>query len=247
MKRYPLYLVDLDGTVYVGRQAVQHAGSVITELLREGSQIRYLTNNSAARPVQVSAMLNHMGVPSKPEWVYGTGDLAVRFLAGKKMDRIFLVGEESFRQTLASAGIETDAHSPQAVLVGICRTLTYDLMSKAAELVSNGCEFIATNLDATYPLEGGKVQPGAGAVVAGIAVASGCQPIVLGKPEPALALAAMADACVGAKDALVVGDRLDTDIACGRSAGCDTFLVLTGVEKEVPSGTAGGPDLRSLL
>jgi 4-nitrophenyl phosphatase len=130
---------------------------VVTELLRAGKSVRYFTNNSAARPIQVSAFLN---------------------------ERVLLVGEEAFAQTLRDKGIEPTNERPDAVVVGICRTISYELLDRAAAAIRDGLPFLATNRDATYPLESGRLQPGAGAIVAAIEVASGMEPEVLGKPNP---------------------------------------------------------------
>lgn len=247
MKSYGLYLFDLDGTIYRGRQALPHAGSTVAELLRRGAAVRFFTNNSAARPVQVSAMLNHMGVPCQPDWVFGTAQLAASVCLSQCHRQVFVIGEEALSQSLVEAGVPVGEGGADAVVVGICRSVTYDLIDRAASAVRGGAAFLATNRDATYPLEGGRLQPGAGAIVAAIEVASGVSPVVLGKPMPELALAAMASAGVSPAQTLVIGDRLDTDIACGVAAGCDTFLVLTGVETQLPLGQSGSADFRGLL
>ncbi len=247
MKQYGLYLFDLDGTIYRGRQVLPHVPQIITEILRRGSMVRFLTNNSAARAIQVSAILTHMGVPSQPDWVYGSGPLSARYCLQRKYREVFLVGEEPFAKTLEESGVNLGQNRPDAVVAGICRTFSYEWLEKASTFVRNGAEFLATNLDATFPLEGGRLQPGAGAIVASIETASGCQPTVIGKPMPGIAEWAMEEAGVDRGETLVVGDRLDTDIACGQAAGCDTFLVLTGVETVIPAGLNGGMDLRSLL
>lgn len=247
MKAYSLYVFDLDGTIYRGREVVPHAGSVVTELLRRGSSVRFFTNNSAARPSQVSAILNHMGVPCKSEWVFGTGQLAAKHCLESDFKDVFVVGEEALKQTLSDQGLVVLGLRPEAVVVGICRTFTYELLDQASTFVRNGVPFIATNEDATYPLEKGRLQPGAGSIVAAVRVASGVEPLILGKPQPHLATLAMDSAQVVAAETLVVGDRMDTDIACGKNANCDTFLVLTGVEHQLPHGQQGGADLRGLL
>ncbi|MBS1713590.1 MAG: HAD-IIA family hydrolase [Armatimonadetes bacterium] len=245
MKAYSLYLFDLDGTVYRGRQPVPYAPATITELLRRGASVRYLTNNSAARPVQVSAMLNHMGVPCRSEWVIGSGQIAAAECRTKR--EVYVVGEDALRHTLTEAGVALGDRDPDTVLVGICRQITYEILDTAAAFVRQGKEFLATNRDATFPLEGGRLQPGAGAIVAAIEVASGRSPRVLGKPAPDIVLAALAGSDAALSETIIVGDRIDTDIACGQAAGCDTFLVLTGVERALPPGQAGAPDLRGLL
>ena len=247
MNPYKLYLFDLDGTVYRGSEPIPQAGSVIAELLRRGASVRYFTNNSAARPKQVSAILNHMGIPCKPDWIFGTAQLAAQECKTKGHESVFVVGENALKQSLQDYGVQIVEHSPSAVVVGICRSFTYEMLDQASNFVRSGAHFLATNKDATYPLEKGRLQPGSGSIVAAIEVASGKVAKVLGKPEPHLAQLAMESAAVLPTETLVIGDRMDTDIACGVAAGCRTFLVLTGVESQLPEGQIGNADLRGLL
>lgn len=107
--------------------------------------------------------------------------------------------------------------------------------------------FVATNLDPTYPKEGGRFEPGAGAIVAALATCTGQTPIVIGKPEPTIVNQILADSGVMAGEAMVVGDREDTDLESGRRAGVPTWLVLTGVASQMIAGQAGSEDLRGLL
>ena len=247
LKSYSLYLFDLDGTIYRGREALPFAGQVVAELIRRGSKVRFLTNNSAERQPQVSALLNHLGVICKPEWIYGSGKLAASYCKSNGYSNVLVVGEMALVQTMIDEGLTVSEDSPDAVVAGICRMFSYELLDKSSRFIRQGLPFIATNRDATYPLEGGRFQPGAGAIVASIEVASGHSPLVLGKPEPHLALQAIADAGCSPQETLVVGDRFDTDILCGQAAGCDTYLVLTGVETSVPQGVKGGSDLRGII
>lgn len=240
-------LLDLDGTVYRGSQPVPHAAEVIHELISQGKQVRYLTNNSAARPDTITTKLTAMGIPCEPKWVYSSGQIAAEYCRSHDLKTVFLVGEPSLAETFLEAGISATGHNPDAVVVGICRTFTYSLMDQAMQHILNGSTFIATNTDFTYPLEEGKFSPGAGSIVASIQACSGTEPLIMGKPGPTMPLQICADLHLQPSDALIVGDRLNTDIACGIAAGCDTWLVLTGVETQLPSNQPGSPDLRGLL
>lgn len=240
-------LLDLDGTVYRGSEVVPHAPEVVAALLEAGKHVRYLTNNSAARPEKVTAKLTAMGVPCEPSWVYSSGIAAARFCRENNLDSVFIVGQPDLLHTFQEAGIHTTDQNPQAVVVGICRSFTYELMDQAMQHIRAGAKFIATNPDPTFPLEGGRFSPGAGSIVAAVKTAAGVEPFLIGKPQPTLALHACADLGITPDQALLVGDRLDTDIHCGEAAGCATWLVLTGVETSIPPNQPGSPDLRGLI
>jgi 4-nitrophenyl phosphatase len=128
--------------------------------------------------------------------------------------------------------------NPDAVVVGICKSFHYDLLSAAMQHIRSGSTFIATNSDTTYPLEGNRLIPGAGSLVAAIQACSGQTPEVLGKPNPLLIQQILAEVKVSPEQCLVVGDRLDTDIEAGRRAGCPCHLVLTGVTDTIPNPLA---------
>ena len=238
--------LDLDGTVYRGSEAETGAVEALDRLFRAGCHLRYATNNSAAQPSAVAAKLQGLGIPCEPVWVYGTGPLTARYCASQSHTRVFCLGEPGLKETLSDSGIELSDEGASAVVVGIARQATYADLATAARLIRAGAEFIATNRDATYPLEEGKLEPGAGALVAAVEVASGRAPVTLGKPDTGLVGWILDDLQVRPEDLLIVGDRLDTDIECGRRAGCPTWLTLTGVEDELPAGQPGGATLMEL-
>jgi 4-nitrophenyl phosphatase len=114
------------------------------------------------------------------------------------------------------------------VVVGIDRSFTYDKLMRAQQFLLKGAQFIATNRDSTFPIEGGVV-PGAGSVVAAVVTASGLEPLSMGKPEPGMLLAILENYGLEAHQAAMIGDRLDTDIACAHRAGIGALYVATGV------------------
>lgn len=149
---------------------------------------------------------------------------------------VFIVGEEGPRVELSAIGMEivsdgVDVHVDY-VVVGMDRHFTYEKLTKAQQAILNGAQFIATNRDATYPLEGGKVVPGGGALVAAIEVATGVAPVLIGKPEPTAMQKLLNLARTLPEEAVIVGDRLDTDVLVGKRLGAVTVLVLTGVTTE---------------
>lgn len=242
-------LLDLDGTVYRGSDACPDAAESIQEFIRRGFLIRYLTNNSAARPAQVTRKLLNLGVPCEPNWVLSSGITTAQFLQNSEHKTYSYVGEVGLGESLAESGLKELPLSEKAdaVVVGICRSFTYEMLRLATDSIQNGAQFIATNLDPTYPMEGRVLTPGAGSIVAAVATASGIAPLVMGKPEPHMALDACIELGIEPIQAVVVGDRMDTDIACGINAGAATWLVLTGVTDEIPANQAGSKTLADLL
>jgi 4-nitrophenyl phosphatase len=248
MRRYPLYIFDLDGTLYRGSRALPGAVETVAALRKEGSIVRFLTNNSSQTPEAQSEKLRAMGIEAKPSEILTSGVGAAHYLGEQRLTRAFVVGEPGLIEVLAAAGIHsTKQDEPcDAVLVGICRAFTYDLLNGAMQQLLKGAAFVATNTDATYPMEAGRLIPGAGSIVAAVKTCAGRDPVVIGKPNPFLVQLVLDETGIGAFDTLVVGDRYETDIVSGQAAGCDTLLVLTGVTHEAPAGQPYAADLREL-
>lgn len=246
MRRYPLYIFDLDGTLFRGDEPLPGAVDTVADLLASGSQVRYLTNNSTQVRATYTEKLDKMGFEVRPEWVYSSALGAANLLRGQVAEA-FVIGEQGILHALAEAGIRVGPR-PEAVVVGMCRHFDYGLLNEALQyLLDPEVRFLATNRDATYPLEGGRLVPGAGSIVAAIATASGREPEVVGKPSPFLIEWILHDSGVASADSLVVGDRLDTDIEAGIRAGCPVHLVLSGVTSDAPSGISASSDLRALV
>ncbi len=246
-----LVLFDLDGTIYRGSEPCPFAARTVSTLLASGVPVGFLTNNSAASPGHVTQKLRAMDIPCEAEWVFATGPVAAQLCLDQKFQSVYVIGEPGLFETMRLAGVPVWADHPEAapidaVVVGICRTFDYTMLRRAAWAIRSGAEFIATNTDSTFPVEGGRLDPGNGSLVAAVATASGVQPQIIGKPGVILLELAMANFGVLGEETLIVGDRLDTDIAAGIAAGCPTWLVLTGVERSLPLGQAGGSDLSEL-
>jgi HAD superfamily hydrolase (TIGR01457 family) len=226
------YIFDLDGVIYRGSEPQPEAKETVARLRSNGDLVFFLTNNSTQTRQQYSEKLSGMGIPTPPDDIMTSGCATALYLAesGGSGKRAYVVGEEGVREELKAVGIHVVEEEPaDYVVVGLDRQFTYEKLLRAQQAILHGTQFIATNRDVTYPLEEGLVIPGGGSIVAAIEAASGTIPRVIGKPEIYSVRMILEKAGARTEDAVVVGDRLDTDILAGRRAGTQTVLVLSGV------------------
>ena len=216
-----------------------------------GRSLYVLTNNSSTSRTKYAARFRRMGFDLSASEIITSGYLtAVHFKECQRkrtysqfrvrVPHIFVVGGEGIPAEFRAVGVRAtltrsvlDPRTPQFVIAGIDRSLTYAKVARAQRaIMEQGALFIATNQDPTFPVENG-FQPGAGTIVAAIATASGHAPdIVVGKPHPLAMRITLAAAGREPAEVLLVGDRLDTDIQVGRAAGVYTVLVLSGVTNQ---------------
>jgi 4-nitrophenyl phosphatase len=234
-------LIDLDGVVYTGSEPVPGAGELIREVRQRGLPFLLVTNNSTTSPELVAARLKTMGIEAKPGEVLTSGQAAAAYVSAQTPGaRVYLVGEAGLRQAIVEAGLEiTENSAADWVIAGLDRQFDYQKLTHATRAILAGARFLATNADALLPIEQGNVIPGAGTMVAAIQTATGVVPIVTGKPEPALFEHGL-QRLGGLKpeQAVMIGDRLDTDVVGGQRAGLHTILVLTGVTTAAELGTS---------
>lgn len=232
---YDVALLDLDGVVYVGPDAVPGVPGALTAARRAGMRLGFVTNNAARTPEDVAGHLTELGVPAVAGDVITSSQAAAGVVAEllRPGARVLPVGGPGVAAALTAAGLEVvdsaDAE-PVAVVQGYGREVGWVQLAEAVVAVRNGARHVATNLDATIPSSRGPL-PGNGAMVGVVSAITGKQPLVTGKPDPA-----MHAECVrrtGARRPLVVGDRLDTDIEGARRAGAPSLLVLSGVTDPV--------------
>lgn len=228
---YRAFLLDLDGVVYRGDHPLPGAPETVAALRDAGRRVVFLTNNSARTPQQVAEKLATLGVPAIAQDVVTSAQVAAGLVVRElgRGARAFVVGEEGIRSALAEAGVgvvDGPAGGADVVVVGWDRGVNYDRLRSASVLVQRGARLVATNADASYPAPGGELWPGAGALLAAVEITTGARAVVAGKPHRPMFDAAVERA--GGGRALVVGDRIDTDIAGARAAGLDAALVLSG-------------------
>ncbi|HJQ04161.1 MAG TPA: HAD-IIA family hydrolase [Nocardioides sp.] len=227
---YDVAMLDLDGVVYVGGDAVPGASDHLASARREGIRLAFITNNAARAPHDVARHLSDLGIPAGAADVVTSAQAAAGLAAERfgRDARIGCVGGPGLAWALEDAGLVVVGpdESPDAVVTGYGPEVPWHRIMRAATIVKAGVPWIASNTDATIPTSYG-VAPGHGALVDLIAAFAGVRPEVAGKPARPLL-----DETVhrmAANRPLMVGDRLDTDIVGGRNAGVDSLLVLTGV------------------
>jgi glycerol 3-phosphatase-2 len=229
---YDVVLLDLDGVLYRWPDPIPGAADAVAALRGAGKKLAFVTNNSSRTPAQVAERLGSVGVIASPGEVVTSALATATILAERGIRSAFVVGEEGLVAALADAGIETvqeAGHVPDVVVVGFDRGADYTKLKDASVLVERGIPLVASNADPSFPAPGGESWPGAGALLAAIETTTGAHGEVFGKPEPPLFERALASA--GGGRPIVVGDRLDTDIAGAVRLGWDSALVLTGATR----------------
>lgn len=224
-------LFDLDGVVYHGPDAVPGAVDGITDLHERGIPVGYVTNNATRTAEAVARHICGLGIPTEPNQVITSAQVLASRLAEEygRGARILLLGATGLREALAEAGLEVVGSledSPVALAQGLDPAIDYAKIVAAAEAITAGLDWWASNPDYSMVGRASRV-PGNGAFVDMLSRLTGRQPHVVGKPSPDVVTHAAHR--LGARRPLMVGDRLDTDIAGGNRAGFDTALVLTGV------------------
>jgi HAD superfamily hydrolase (TIGR01450 family) len=247
---YDVALLDLDGVVYVGPDAVPGVPEALAAARSAGMHLGFVTNNAARTPEEVAEHLTALGVPAEAADVITSSQAAATVVAGRlgAGAAVLPVGGPGVTAALRAAGlriVDSADDDPAAVVQGYGREVGWAELSEAIVAIRNGAEHVATNTDATIPSPRGPL-PGNGAMVGVVRAITGRTPLVTGKPDPA-----MHAECVrrtGARRPLVVGDRLDTDIEGARRAGAASLLVLTGVtdpETLIAAAPQHRPDLLS--
>lgn len=224
-------IFDLDGTLFLGKTVVPDAPEALERLRLAGVRVFFLTNAGTRSREGVAHKLNNMGLQAVPEEVYCGSYLVAKYIAqnlpGKKA---FVVGEQGMKEELEAAGVAT---GDDAEIVATCldRHLTYEKLAKAHKLLKKGAKFIASNKDHTFPTEHGSM-PGAGSIVAALEFSSKKTAYIVGKPNPFAFEVMQNELGLNPEETVMVGDRLDTDIAFAKNAGVKSALVLTGISKE---------------
>jgi len=237
--RYDAFLFDLDGVLYRGAEPIDGAAETLATLRGLGKGLAFLTNNSSRTPEAIAAHLTGMGIRAAPEEVETSALATATLLRGRAVARAYVLGEEGLRTALAAAGltvVDGSSADAETVVVGWDRGFDYAELAAASVLIQRGASLVASNADASYPVEDGLVLPGAGAILAAIQTATGVSAEVVGKPNAPIFRAALDRA--GGGRPVVIGDRLDTDIEGASRLGWDSLLVLTGITGRADLGTA---------
>lgn len=230
---FDVLLLDLDGVVYAGDHAIAGAPEALASCRSAGVRLAFVTNNASRTPDDVAARLSGMGVAAQPADVVTSAQAGGRMLA-QSLDpdaRVLVVGGDGLHQAVTQRGftvVSGAADGPDAVIMGFSPDVGWRQLAQATYAINAGALFFATNTDRTIPTGEG-IGPGNGLLVGVVSAATGVEPAVAGKPEPPLMLESVER--TKARRPLVVGDRLDTDIAGAAAARLPSLLVLTGVSQ----------------
>ncbi len=251
--RFPYrgWLLDLDGTVYLGEQLIPGAAEAIAALRGAGRRVAFLSNKPLQTRDDYAAKLTRLGVPAAAGEVINSSLVLARHL--RTLDPgapVYVIGEPPMQAEMAAHGFEVrNDERVRWVVIAFDRTFTYAKLNTALQAVRGGARLIATNPDRTCPVEGGEIPDCAGMIAAVEAVTDTKVETIVGKPSPIiLEVALRALGCV-AHESVIVGDRVETDIAMGKQLGLATILVLSGVTRsDDPRIAALAPDhvLRSV-
>ncbi len=224
-------LLDLDGVVYLGREAVPTAPAALRDARARGMRLAFVTNNAARPPQAVAEHLADLGIPADPGDVITSAQAAAHYLAERLPagSRVLVVGTVGLQEALRERGLEpvdSADDDPAAVVQGYSPDLSWRQLAEGAVAIRRGLPWVATNLDPTVPSPRGPL-PGNGSLVAALRHATGATPVSTGKPHPTMHRESVERSA--AQRPLVVGDRLDTDIEGANAVGCASLLVLSGV------------------
>ncbi len=225
------FIIDMDGVLYRGAQAIPEAQPFLATLDRLGIPFMMATNNATQTPDDYVTKLDGMGIPIRPDQVF-TSALATGDYLRANYDRgtsVYVVGMAALREAVYGDGYFVEAGADAELVVsGADFELVYETLRVACLAIRGGADYVATNADTTFPTPEGLV-PGAGSLVAALVASGGKDPVVVGKPSPVMVERSLAQLGTTAERTVMLGDRLDTDILAGERAGCRTVLVTTGI------------------
>lgn len=253
LHRYRGFVLDIDGVLVRGRTPLPGTPDALAQLRAIGPVV-LLTNNSTLSRKRAAIRLSERGLPVSSDEVIPSSLIVARHLrTGHGQVRFWYLGEEGIAEEMSLAGHTlVEPSRAQWIVVGMDRALSYVKLGQALQALLGGARFAATNRDATYPTETGLV-PGGGAVVGALEGMGFAPEVVVGKPSPIAYRVALEELGIAPEEALMIGDRLETDIAGGQGVGMDTALVLSGistiadVEKTEVHPTWTARDLSTLL
>jgi len=239
-----LFIFDLDGVIYEGIKPLANSIESLCKLQELGKKIVFFTNNATQTPKNFALKVSSMGYKCQEDQVFTSAFVCGSALGSKypKRSTAFVIGEGGFIDALSSNGfkvinedysfdqiIENKSITSSIVAVGLDRTVCYKKFAAASQLIARGAHFYASNTDATLPDIHGFL-PGAGSLISFMRTASGKEPLhVFGKPDPEGIFQILERFGEEKNKTVMIGDRINTDIMCGKNAGVNTALALTGV------------------
>ena len=236
------FICDMDGVIYHGNRILPGVKEFVSWLQRENKQYLFLTNNSGLTQKELRQKLLRMGLDVSEDHFYTSALATAEFLKRQAPGcSVYAVGEAGLTNALYDAGIMMNDVNPEYVVIGEGRSYSLETLTKAVNLVLKGAKLIGANSDVSGPIENG-IAPACKALVAPIEMATGKQAYFCGKPNPLMMRTGLRLLGCHSEEAVIIGDRMDTDIIAGTESGIETVLVLSGISNEnTPSQYAYQP------
>ncbi|MDV6378910.1 TIGR01457 family HAD-type hydrolase [Sporosarcina sp. GW1-11] len=229
MKSYKAYCLDLDGTMYRGKEPIQEAVDFVSRCQAQGAETYFITNNAAYTRSEQQQKLAGFGVQTDIEYIMNSPMALAKYCKQQYPGaRVMMIGEEGLEEALAAEQITVTTTNPDVVMMGLDRQITYSKLSEACLAIRNGAHFLGANPDYRFPTERGLV-PGNGSFLQLMEAATDTKPFIVGKPEPFMLQFIQQQGNYAKEDMVLIGDNYDTDILAGIRYGIDTAYVSTGV------------------
>ena len=229
LKRKKGFICDMDGVIYHGNRLLPGVKEFVDWLYAEKKHFLFLTNSSERSPKELQQKLGRMGLEVDESHFYTSAQATARFIRSQAPGcSAYVIGAPGLVNALYDAGITMNDVNPDYVVVGETDSYNYNMIIKAVQLINKGARLVGTNPDMTGPSEMGII-PACQALVAPISLATGKTPYFVGKPNPLMMRTGLKMLNVHSADAVMIGDRMDTDIVAGMESGLMTALVLSGV------------------
>lgn len=223
------FIIDMDGVIYHGNRLLPGVNEFVSWLEKSGKKYLFLTNASERTPKELHEKLERLGINVVEDHFYTSALATASFLSSQKPSgSAFIIGDAGLIHALYSVGYTINNINPDYVVVGETHGYNFEQIERAVNLVLKGARLIGTNSDISGPIEDG-ITPSTRALIAPIELASGKKAYFVGKPNPLMMRIALRKLGVKTEDAIVIGDRMDTDIRSGLESEIDTLLVLSGI------------------
>ena len=223
------FIIDMDGVIYHGNRLLPGVTDFLRWLEESGKSYLFLTNSSERTPKELHEKLKRLGIDVGEEHFYTSALATASFLSNQKPNgSAYIIGDAGLIHALYSVGYSVNNVNPDYVVVGDTHSYNFEKVELAVNLVIKGAKLIGTNPDISGPVEVG-ITPSTKALIAPIEIAAGKKAYYVGKPNPLMMRSALKRLGVKREDAIVIGDRMDTDVRCGLESEIDTLLVLSGI------------------
>lgn len=228
-KNYQGFLIDLDGTIYLGSQIIPAGKRFVEKLQTLNFPFLFVTNNTTKAPVEVANRLaNEFDIHVSEKTIYTASLATIDFMKSNgKGNKVYVIGESGLVDLILAAGFIWEEETPDYVVVGLDTAINYEKLATAILAIQKGSTFIGTNPDKNIPTERGLL-PGAGSFISLVQTATQVEPIIIGKPKAIIMDEAIKRLNLDKNVVLMVGDNYETDIQSGLQNGIDTLLVLSG-------------------